>query len=402
MQDSKSTEDTGKKPVVLILLGAFWPGSDSAGPNQSVRGFCAALGDAFDFKIVARDRPFGGSTALAPQGEWIDRGFAHLRYCPTAMIGGAIGLGEILRETKYDLLMSNGFFDREFTLPALFMRRAGKIPRKPMIVSTRGEFAGGALGLKSLRKRAMLTFAKSAGLHRDVWLHATGPAEAADVARGYDYSQGVLVAPNVRVLGPLPQQPVEHAGGRPLRLAFAGRISRVKNLHYAIDSLKHVKAPVSFDIYGPMQDKDYWAECQKLIAELPAQIRVKLKGEIANEKIVTTLANYDLFFLPTMGENFGHAIVDALEAGVPVVISDQTPFRELEQGQAGFDLPLYEPLRFAEAIDRYASMDSEMKATWRQSARALAERTIDDSDAVAKNKEMLNMTISSANAKGAT
>ena len=35
------------------------------------------------------------------------------------------------------------------------------------------------------------------------------------------------------------------------------------------------------------------------------------------------------FLLPTGGENFGHAIFEALSCGVPALISDRTPWRDL-------------------------------------------------------------------------
>jgi len=392
---------TRRRPVIVIMIGAFWPGSDSAGPNQSVRGLCRALADRFDFRIVARDRPFGATRPLAPVGEWVDRGFAQVRYLPVAPVTGAVGLGRLLRTTPHDLLMSNGFFDREFTLPALVMRRSGRVPRAPMIVSTRGEFAGGALGLKSGRKRAVLTLAGRLSLHRDVLLHATSAAEAADVERGYPHAKGVVVAPNVRLIGPLPEQPARPAPGQPLRLAFVGRIARVKNLDYALRALVQVATPVEYDIFGPIQEADHWAECQALIAALPEHVRVTHMGEMANDEMVATLAGYDLLYLPTKGENFGHAIMDALEAGTPVLISDQTPFRGLAAAKAGFDLPLADPRAFAAAIDRYAGFDEATRLRWRAGARALAERTVAESDAVTRNVEMLERVMAGSNAIGA-
>lgn len=383
----------GQKPVVLTLLGAFWPGNDAAGPNQSFKGLATALNEQFDFLVVARDRAFGANKAAASTGQWVDRGFARFCYCDVSPLTGAIALGDIMRSTPHDLVMMNGFFDREFTLPALAMRRFGLAPRKPTILSARGEFGSGALGLKSLRKNMMLTLARHTGLHSDVWLHATGPAEAADIAQGYPHSKGVVVAPNVRALGPLPPRPAHPGQGAGLRLAFAGRISRVKNLDYAIRTLNDVRTPVTYDIFGPVQDADYWAECQKLIAALPAHVSVKLKGEAPNEEMTRILAGYDLFYLPTKGENFGHAILDALEAGTPVLISDQTPFLGLESLQAGYDLPLSEPVHFTRAIDAFGRTEPETRRAWRASARSLAERVIADSAAAAINAALLQNMI---------
>lgn len=395
-KDVPATQAIGPHhPAILVLLGAYWPGHEATGPNQSFVALCRDLAQDFAFKVVARDRPFGPGPAIAPNGRWVDQGFAQARYCPVSRLGAA-GLGEILRTTPHDMLMLNGFFDREFTMPSLLLRRLGRIPRRPTILSTRGEFAEGALGLKRGRKWAYLGLARRLGLHRDVWLHATGPREAEDIRRAYPSSRGVLVAPNVRLLGALPAPRETGARLGPLRLAFLGRIARVKNLDVALRVLGTVRSPVAFDIFGPVGEAGYWQECQEIIATLPANVRVTHKGEIANAVVPATLAGYDLFFLPTRGENFGHAIFDALEAGVPVLISDQTPFQGLEREGTGWSLPLAEPGRFAEAIERVAAMSGEERLRMKAAARRLAERMIEESDAVTRNRAMLATVLAGA------
>jgi glycosyltransferase involved in cell wall biosynthesis len=52
------------------------------------------------------------------------------------------------------------------------------------------------------------------------------------------------------------------------------------------------------------------------------------------------LREHDLFFLPTLGENYGHVVQEALLAGCPVLLSDTTPWRGLQALGVGWDLPL--------------------------------------------------------------
>jgi len=73
--------------------------------------------------------------------------------------------------------------------------------------------------------------------------------------------------------------------------------------------------------------------------------------------VCQTLAAYHLFLLPTRGENFGHAILEALSAGCPVLISDQTPWRGLESSGIGWALPLTEPERFRAVLNQCIAMD---------------------------------------------
>jgi len=379
------------KPVVLVLMGAFWPGSDSAGPNQSLRGFCTALADAFDFRIVARDRPFGAPSRTAPVEPWTDLGFTRISYLEGRRFGAA-GLGGLLRETPHDVLMMNGFFDREFTLPTLLMRRAGLVPTRPALLSPRGEFGGGALSLKAPVKQAWLAAVRLGGLLKDVRLHATSEDEAADMAARLPFAAAAAVAPNVRALFERPRA-TPAAKGEPLRLAFLGRITPVKNIDYAIKALALVTSPARFDLFGPASDEAYARTCEALAAQLPPHLQVRFMGEIANADAPRVLAGYDLMFMPTLGENFGHAIFEALGAGAPVLISDRTPLRDLEARRAGFDLALDDPAAFAAAIDRIAAQTPAERARWRNGARAEAERASLQSDAVARSRAMLDAAL---------
>ena len=62
------------KPIVLVLLGAYWPNHDATGPNQSFRAYVAALSDEFEFMVVGRDGPSGPTRRkpLAGDGSTMD------------------------------------------------------------------------------------------------------------------------------------------------------------------------------------------------------------------------------------------------------------------------------------------------------------------------------------------
>src|SRR4051812_32849768 len=106
------------RPVILVLLGCFWPGNDSSGPNQSLKALATALGGQFAFRVVARDRPTGATTRGAGPRGWVDLGFAEARYLPIGPFGAA-GLRELINQTAHHALWLNSILDREFSLPAL-------------------------------------------------------------------------------------------------------------------------------------------------------------------------------------------------------------------------------------------------------------------------------------------
>jgi len=89
------------KPRVIILIGAFWPGHESAGPNLSVKAMCESLSDQVEFFLVARDRPFGAAEPMVANNEWRDLGWAKIHYLSVGS-KGAEGLAELLRDTPHE------------------------------------------------------------------------------------------------------------------------------------------------------------------------------------------------------------------------------------------------------------------------------------------------------------
>ena len=73
------------------------------------------------------------------------------------------------------------------------------------------------------------------------------------------------------------------------------------------------------------------------------------------ESIKKYLVKSDLFISTSLNENYGHSIVEALSQGCPVLISDKTPWKQLEKFNAGADLPLKLDL-FAEKLNYFNSL----------------------------------------------
>jgi len=369
------------RPVVLACMGAAWPGSDASGPVLSLAAITSALGGEFDFLRLARDRPFGAREASTPAGVWRDGA----RFCAGPF--GAKGSIRALGEIPCDLLLLNGVFDRDFTIPALLMRRYAGRARTPALLSPRGEFSVGALTLKGGRKAAFLAAGRRAGLFDTIQWHATSDAEWADIRRVFPDARG-HVAPNIRpLLEPLAAVP---SADCVLRIAFLGRLSPVKNLDFALRALARVTAPVAFDIHGPEEDAAHVEACRRLAAALPAHVRARFCGALPNAQARDMFAACDLMFLPSRSENFGHAIFEALSCGVPVLIGDATPWRDLAAADAGWDLPLGSEAPFAAVIDALAAMDGPSRARLRAGARQVAERWRQNSDAEARTRAMFH------------
>jgi glycosyltransferase involved in cell wall biosynthesis len=164
---------------------------------------------------------------------------------------------------------------------------------------------------------------------------------------------------------------------RRLRAVFAARIAPTKNLLFLLEVLARCAGDIQLDIIGPLEDPDYWARCRAVMQRLPATVRVEYAGEATHRDLQRRLSTYDVMILPTLGENFGHIIVEAWAAGCPVLVSDRTPWRRLRPGGLGWDVPL-EHEAWAAAIGECLDMGGHAHLAMRRRARTRARRVWQD------------------------
>lgn len=346
------------RPVILTFVAVYLPGYRAGGPLRSIANLVEGLHDEFRFRIVAGDRdlhadaPYPG---LVP-GRWHSVGHSEVRYLAPAE-RSLMAMARLLRTTPHDVLYLNSFFDPQFSILPLTALRTGLAPAKRVVLAPRGEFSPGALALKSFKKRAFMSAARWVGLHRGIVWQASSPYEAQDIHRAL---RPTPQAENLRIASDLPGRrsrvpalpPRPH--DTPLRVVFLSRISPMKNLLGAIEILMRVRVPVRLTIHGPVEDAEYWSLCRARIGKLPPHISVVEGGPVEPAAIHSVLGGHDLFFLPTAGENFGHVIVEALQSGLRVLISDRTPWRGLSVAGVGHELSLEDLDAFARQIEAEA------------------------------------------------
>jgi len=358
------------RPVILTFAEHYLPGFKAGGPIRTLKNMADQLSDEFDFRIVAADRDLGDTTAFAcvELDAWTTVGQARVFYRSPGARGWKSLLAS-LEEFHFDLIYLNSFFGSGAALRPLLYRRLGRIAPRSVLLAPRGEFSPGALALKPIKKRLFINVARALGVYRGVIFQASSEHEAADINRVLG-SVPVLTALDMsgRSSTSLIARPV--VGYEPLRPVFLSRISPKKNLLGAIEMLSKVSTPATLDIYGIIEDNIYWERCQAAIASLPSHVQARYQRALHPDEVEGVLANHDFLFLPTFGENYGHVIREALSAGLPVLISDQTPWRDLAVQNVGGDFSLDAPESFVAWIENFARLDGPRRAAMRQAARA--------------------------------
>lgn len=380
-----------RDPVVLVFNDYYLPGYKSGGPIRTIANMIEELGDEVRFRVVTRDRDEGDASPYADcrPGCWRPVGKAEVKYLSPKELTMR-SLRRILAGTDYDVLYLNSFFSAMFTVTPLLLRRLRLVPEKPVIVAPRGEFSPGALRFKKAKKEAFLALVRPLGLYRDVLWQASTHFEEGHIRRWFRGAARVVVAQDVPAARPAvcgQRAGLAKTAGQ-AKLVFLSRISRKKNLDGALRMLNGLRGSVQFDIYGPKEDPRYWEQCKALIEQLSENIRVEYHGPVPHENVPSILNQYHLFFFPTHGENFGHVILESLLAGCPVVISDQTPWRNLPRWDAGWDLPLDHPDGFRAIIQEFVDMGDGEFQKRSESARRYGEVSASEPTVVDENRKM--------------
>ena len=341
---------------ILIIMGRYLPGYKDGGPVRSIKNLTDFLGKEYNFKILTCDRDHGDTEAYPniKVNGWNRVGNADVYYVPPKGFSQKL-IVELAGQV--DLVYVCGCFN-DYAINTLIANRLGNI-KVPVVVAAMGLFSPGALQIKSAKKKIFINIFNILGLFKDIYWSATSEMELTHILNVIKTDRKkIMIAEDLPRAVQKTRIIKEKKAGN-LKVVFISRFSRPKNLSQAIKILQKAKSDIEFTLYGPDEDKGYWDECQEELAKLPDNVSWVWKGNLDSEKVVETLKSQDLFLFPTQGENFGHVIQEALSAGCPCIISDQTPWQDFESQGVGYVLPLKEEKLFVEAIERYAGMTQE-------------------------------------------
>ena len=255
---------------------------------------------------------------------------------------------------KFNFIYLNSIFDMKFSvIPLAFFILTRK---SSIVISPRGELEPGALSLKRIKKKYFLLVYKIAIyiFRRRIKIHATSVEETANIKKIFPFisKESIVLAPNI----PSRPQTIKSIDTRPfsnkaLKICFISRITPKKNLLYALEVIRGLRIKADFDIYGPIEDDTYWYKCLGEANKFPKNVNFRYHGAVEHSKVLQKLSNSDLFFFPTVGENYGHIIYESLSVGCPVLISDTTPWTKEILDSAGWVFPLAEKNSFIEKIN---------------------------------------------------
>lgn len=198
------------------------------------------------------------------------------------------------------------------------------------------------------RKRLMELLFEHRNIRRAAALHFT-TAEEAELAAPFTFQTPSVVVPlgidgaEFALLPDPGRFRARHPEiGNKRIILFFGRVNFKKGLNILVEAFGAVarrREDVHLVIAGP--DNEGWGD--KVRSWLSAEGllgRFTFTGMLLGPEKLAVLRDADMFVLPSYSENFGIAVIEAMAAGLPVIISDKVNiWREVQAGGAGRVIP---------------------------------------------------------------
>lgn len=358
---------TFQKPKILALFDYFSPSIKAGGPVVSALGFAERLSDTFEIRVLTSDRDLNSEVPYKSVliDTWSEvNGYKVFYSSPKSRFY----FKEIVETFKPDFIYINSLFSAWYSILPLIILKILFRKRFKVILAPRGELAPSALLKSKYKKVVYLFFYKLFVESENITYQASSYFEQRDILNVLK-GRRTHVAMDLRPLSDL--QTVRDAdivkNANELRICLIARINQVKNIHWAIRLIKELNnGAITFHIYGFPEQQEYLDECRKEMNAV-SKSDIEIKEALDSKEVIPRIQQYHLFFFPTLGENFGHSILESLMASRPVITSDKTPWKNLESSFAGFDVAL-DSAEVKKKILFFLQMNNQDFIKWRKGA----------------------------------
>ena len=378
----------------MVFCDYYLPGFKSGGGMWTVVNLVERFSDKYEFYVVTRNHD--GKADRAPYdsvktGDWNQVGSAKAYYLRPRQLT-IRAFAELIREVKPDF----AFLNSVFSLPSITFlrtRKTAEFSKLPVIVSPCGELSPATLKLKAVKKGLFLKYAQLAGLYRDVIWRASFETDAEEIRAAIGRNVEIMCAPDLPPKTILPDlnianKPAKRPGS--VRFVFVSRLVRKKNLHFLFERLAEcTDGEIQLDIVGPIEDKEYWKECEAAALKLPANIELNVLGPMSYPETLEHMKLAHFFVLPTLTENFGYVFIEALACGCPLLISDRTVWGEIVERGSGWTVPIEDPERWSLMLRRCLEMDQDDYSKMSFAAREHAVNWLADPEIEQASEKLL-------------
>lgn len=346
---------------IFISVGIFYP-SQIGGPSNTLYWICKELiYKGFEVYVITSD--LGITNNQIKRNTWIKLDGINVIYYKKL---GKLNLIRMTLESlklskKCNALILSSFFYK----PNILLALMGLFTNKNIIWSSRGELFSAAIN-KNKFKLVFIKFIKLFFKNKVIF-HGTSKEEVDRLKHYLGAKAKVALIPNFLEL----PSKIEYKNDSSEKyILYIGRINPIK----AIDNLIFGLTKSKYFLYSNYKlfiagDKkgNYYNYLSNLIFKLDLQNNVIFLGQIENKEKQILFSKAKATFLVSHSENFGNVIIESLSQGTPVVASKGTPWKGLDNNNAGFWIE-NSPESIGQTIDRLISMSDNEYLTMRSCA----------------------------------
>jgi glycosyltransferase involved in cell wall biosynthesis len=236
----------------------------------------------------------------------------------------------LLQQAKIsDIVHSHGLW----RMAGVYAARAALQYDKPHIVGIHGMLSAEALRISRLSKLPFWLAFQRGVLQSASCLHATSEPEY-DEIRSAGLRTPVAVVPNgIDTDGdtPLPKADSDRL------LLFIGRLHPIKNLESLLLAWAQVaNRHPGWALLIAGEGEPGYVKTLRALATRQGDMRVTFRGPVYGDDKRALYRRAHAFVLPSLSENFGLTVPEALSEGTPVICTKAAPWSELEERRCGY------------------------------------------------------------------
>jgi glycosyltransferase involved in cell wall biosynthesis len=325
--------DSNKTHVIHVVADLH---TKSGGPSRSIVNLIDSLSKENQFSITLFSQKLIGEQTIKPKSNKVNiteyktkrklfKNLSIVSFCKFYLL---------IKKKQTAVIHIHGLWSLHNHWTIVLARRF----EIPYIIHTRGMLMPNALKFKTFKKNIAMSIFQQKDITCADMLIATSTNEL-QTLRDLGISIPIAVIPNgieLKNNENTYESRISIKKGNERTILFLSRIHPIKGLENLLKAWAiSIHDGWKLKIAGP-DNGGYLKDIFSLINDLNISDSVEYLGEVFHESKERVFNDADLFILPTLSENFGLVVLEALSYGIPVITTHEAPWSDLEKYNCGW------------------------------------------------------------------